>query len=131
MWPNRQHLADLVTLTAEILNGKLHFFLQCHYINNLKKTFDERDQNLLFTRNNTTAKTPHTFFFQILPFITKFYHFTIFFQVFISMLFEFWEGDLNSSQLTRRRYFQFKKVVLQIMVIFTRLFYKLNSFWFC
>ena len=25
MWPNLQFLADLVTLTKEILNGKLHF----------------------------------------------------------------------------------------------------------
>ena len=25
MWPNPQEIVDLVTLTAEILNGKLHF----------------------------------------------------------------------------------------------------------
>ena len=28
MWPNPQFLADLVTFTEEILNGKLHFFVQ-------------------------------------------------------------------------------------------------------
>ena len=25
MWPNPQEIADLVTFTEEILNGKLHF----------------------------------------------------------------------------------------------------------
>ena len=25
MWPNPQEIADLVTFTKEILNGKLHF----------------------------------------------------------------------------------------------------------
>ena len=29
MWPNPQFPADLVTFTEEILNGKLHFFVQC------------------------------------------------------------------------------------------------------
>ena len=29
MWPNLQETADLVTFTEEILNGKLHFFVQC------------------------------------------------------------------------------------------------------
>ena len=29
MWPNPQFSADLVTFTEEILNGKLHFFVQC------------------------------------------------------------------------------------------------------
>ena len=28
MWPNPQETADLVTFTEEILNGKLHFFVQ-------------------------------------------------------------------------------------------------------
>ena len=28
MWPNPQEIADLVTFTEEILNGKLHFFVQ-------------------------------------------------------------------------------------------------------
>ena len=28
MWPNPQETADLVTFTGEILNGKLHFFVQ-------------------------------------------------------------------------------------------------------
>ena len=28
MWPNPQFPADLVTFTEEILNGKLHFFVQ-------------------------------------------------------------------------------------------------------
>ena len=28
MWPNPQFSADLVTFTEEILNGKLHFFVQ-------------------------------------------------------------------------------------------------------
>ena len=26
MWPNPQEIADLVTFTEEIVNGKLHFF---------------------------------------------------------------------------------------------------------
>ena len=26
MWPNPQETVDLVTLTEEILNGKIHFF---------------------------------------------------------------------------------------------------------
>ena len=29
MLPNPQEKADLVTFTEEILNGKLHFFVQC------------------------------------------------------------------------------------------------------
>ena len=29
MWPILQFPADLVTLTEKILNGKLHFFVQC------------------------------------------------------------------------------------------------------
>ena len=29
MWPNLQEPADLVTFIEEILNGKLHFFVQC------------------------------------------------------------------------------------------------------
>ena len=29
MWPNPQFPGDLVTFTEEILNGKLHFFVQC------------------------------------------------------------------------------------------------------
>ena len=29
MGPNRKFPADLVTFTEEILNGKLHFFVQC------------------------------------------------------------------------------------------------------
>ena len=29
MRPNLQETADLVTFTEEILNGKLHFFVQC------------------------------------------------------------------------------------------------------
>ena len=29
MLPNPQETADLVTFTEEILNGKLHFFVQC------------------------------------------------------------------------------------------------------
>ena len=29
MWPNLQETADLVTFIGEILNGKLHFFVQC------------------------------------------------------------------------------------------------------
>ena len=28
MWPDPQAPADLVTFTEEILNGKLHFFMQ-------------------------------------------------------------------------------------------------------
>ena len=28
MWPNLQETGDLVTFTEEILNGKLHFFVQ-------------------------------------------------------------------------------------------------------
>ena len=30
MSPNPQETADLVTFTEEILNGKLHFFVQCN-----------------------------------------------------------------------------------------------------
>ena len=30
MWPNPLETADLVTFTEEILNGKLHFFVQWH-----------------------------------------------------------------------------------------------------
>ena len=29
MRPNPQEIADLVTFTEEILNGKLHLFVQC------------------------------------------------------------------------------------------------------
>ena len=29
MWPNPQETVDLVTFTEEILNEKLHFFVQC------------------------------------------------------------------------------------------------------
>ena len=29
MWPNPQETADIVTFTEEVLNGKLHFFVQC------------------------------------------------------------------------------------------------------
>ena len=29
MWPNSQETADLASFTPEILNGKLHFFVQC------------------------------------------------------------------------------------------------------
>ena len=29
MRPNPLEIADLVTFTEEILNGKLHFFVQC------------------------------------------------------------------------------------------------------
>ena len=29
MWPDPQFTADLVTFTREILNGKVHFFVQC------------------------------------------------------------------------------------------------------
>ena len=29
MWPNPQFPADLVTFTEQILNGKLHFLVQC------------------------------------------------------------------------------------------------------
>ena len=32
MWPNQQFPADLVTFTGEILNGKLHFFVQCIFL---------------------------------------------------------------------------------------------------
>ena len=32
MWPNPQFLADLVPLIEEILNGKLHFFVQWEFI---------------------------------------------------------------------------------------------------
>ena len=31
MWPNPQEIADLVTLTEEILNGKLHFLCSVYY----------------------------------------------------------------------------------------------------
>ena len=33
MWPNTQKTADLVTFTKEILNEKLHFFLQWVWVN--------------------------------------------------------------------------------------------------
>ena len=29
MWPNRQETADLAAFTEEILDEKLHFFVQC------------------------------------------------------------------------------------------------------
>ena len=32
MWPNLQETADLVTFTEEILNGKLHFFVNCFFV---------------------------------------------------------------------------------------------------
>ena len=32
MWPIPQFTADLVTITEEILNGKLHFFVQCVFV---------------------------------------------------------------------------------------------------
>ena len=32
MWPNPQETADLVTLTAEILNGKLHFLCSVRFV---------------------------------------------------------------------------------------------------
>ena len=31
MWPNPKETSDLVTFTEEILNGKFHFFVQCHF----------------------------------------------------------------------------------------------------
>ena len=33
MWPNPLETADLVTFTEEILNGKLHFFVQWVVVN--------------------------------------------------------------------------------------------------
>ena len=41
MWQNQQFLADFVTFTEEILNGKPHFFVQCiiPYIRSSKKHF--------------------------------------------------------------------------------------------
>ena len=38
MWPNQQFLADLVTFTEEILNGKFNFFFAVFVLNlkNLK-----------------------------------------------------------------------------------------------
>ena len=41
MWPNRQETADLVAFTEEILNGKLHFFVQCVF----DKTFSVKTVN--------------------------------------------------------------------------------------
>ena len=40
MWPNPQESADLVTFTEEILNGKLHFFMQCEMRYYLQKNRD-------------------------------------------------------------------------------------------
>ena len=36
MWRDPQFPVDLVTFTKEILNGKLHFFVQCHHIQVLR-----------------------------------------------------------------------------------------------
>ena len=32
MWPNPQFPTDLVAFNEEILNGKLHFFVQCPFL---------------------------------------------------------------------------------------------------
>ena len=37
MWPNPQEAVDLVLFTKEILNGILHFFVQCTF--NLRPVF--------------------------------------------------------------------------------------------
>ena len=39
MWPNSQETADLVTVTEEILNEKLHFLCSAHFKEE-KKTLD-------------------------------------------------------------------------------------------
>ena len=54
MWPNQQFPADLVTITDEILNGKLHFQCSGSYVtsdfnphckNQVKKIFQSRDKS--------------------------------------------------------------------------------------
>ena len=54
MWPNPQEIADLVTFTVEILNGKLHFLCsdgdsELFFSQSLAKTylFDEYCENLM------------------------------------------------------------------------------------
>ena len=67
MWPNPQFLADLVTFTGEIINGKLHFFVHWRIKLLSKGTFflspgikwfakrtkikELNDWNLIFTTN--------------------------------------------------------------------------------
>ena len=41
MWPNPQETADLVTITEEILNGKLHFL--CSAPGQIKFSFNIKD----------------------------------------------------------------------------------------
>ena len=41
MWPNSQETADLATFAEEILNGKLHFFVQCDNFISVKDFFSK------------------------------------------------------------------------------------------
>ena len=52
MWPNPQFPADLVTFTKEILNGKLHFFVQCLLSTEMKKIIYKTKWNCLTTLKN-------------------------------------------------------------------------------
>ena len=45
MWPNPQVPADLVTFTEEILNEKLHFFVQCPLFKNWNQILRLRIRN--------------------------------------------------------------------------------------
>ena len=52
MWPNQQFLADLVTFTEEILNGKLNFL--CSVTTNTNKIVEKET---LLVNNDEIAKT--------------------------------------------------------------------------
>ena len=65
MWPNPHFPADLVTLTEEILNGKLHFWCsactnnQTDYSNSMSTRMDGQTQLFShgrFMKGNTLTK---------------------------------------------------------------------------
>ena len=57
MWPNPQFLADLVTFTGEILNGKLHFLCCDFYSIECMLTSVSRANQQIFTCSKSTIET--------------------------------------------------------------------------
>ena len=53
MWPDPQETADLITSAKEILNGKLHFFVQCMFLIKLIKR-----NVVLLTNSDATEISP-------------------------------------------------------------------------
>ena len=52
MWPNSQFPTDLITFIEEIVNGKLHFFVQW----NVKSTNKNISENYLVSKNSHCIK---------------------------------------------------------------------------